>query len=286
MKKILLMMSLGCLLLITVGCKFDQVEANEASTTISSSPENETIKKSAIPTIFIHGYSGGKASFGHLIGRMEDSNLANKEMTITVNADGSLNPQGKLSHTENNPMIQVLFVDNTNTEWAQTDWIREVLLYLKNEQGINEVNLVGHSMGGVSSLRYLCTYGQEADLPKVVKFAAIGAPFNDFTDTLDSQTLEELIENGPSVASARYQDYQNLISNIPTDIPMTIMAGQLSSNEFTDGTVSVTSALSVYQLLQVSGFNVSYSIISKDAQHSQLHENQEVDQLLKDFLWL
>ncbi len=287
MKKIISVLSFILLTFMVAGCGQDQAEANEASTAITSSTsEKPTLEKTNVPTLFIHGYSGGPASFGHLIDRMEKADIAKKEMTITVAADGSLQVDGKLSQKADNPMIQVLFADNTNTEWAQTDWIRSVLHYLKENQNVNEVNLIGHSMGGVSSLRYLLTYSQEEDLPHVLKFAAIGAPFNDFTDTSDSQSLEELLDNGPAVASDRYLDYQNLIVNSTLSIPVTLMAGQLSSEDLSDGTVSVTSALSVYQLLKTSGFDASYSIISKDAQHSQLHENEEVDQLLKDFLWL
>ncbi|MGE9641865.1 alpha/beta hydrolase, partial [Escherichia coli] len=52
---------------------------------------------------------------------------------------------------------------------------------------VNKANIVGHSMGGVSGLRYLGTYGQDTSLPKIEKFVSIGAPFNDFIDTSQHQ---------------------------------------------------------------------------------------------------
>ena len=42
----------------------------------------------------------------------------------------------------------------------------------KNYQ-VNKANIVGHSMGGVSGLRYLGTYGQDTSLPKIEKFVSI-----------------------------------------------------------------------------------------------------------------
>ena len=59
-------------------------------------------------------------------------------------------------------------------------------------------HIVGHSMGGVSGLRYLGTYGQDTSLPKIEKFVSIGAPFNDFIDTSQQQTIETELENGPT----------------------------------------------------------------------------------------
>lgn len=66
------------------------------------------------------------------------------------------------------------------------------------EYDIQEVNIVGHSMGGISGLRYLLQDSQTTDLPKVNKLVAIGSPFNEFIDTLTSQSLEDLLTNGPN----------------------------------------------------------------------------------------
>lgn len=74
---------------------------------------------------------------------------------------------------------------------------KHITLFTKNYQ-VNKANIVGHSMGGVSGLRYLGTYGQDTSLPKIEKFVSIGAPFNDFIDTSQQQTIETELENGPT----------------------------------------------------------------------------------------
>ena len=139
-------------------------------------------------------------------------------------------------------------------------------------------------MGGVSGLRYLGTYGQDTSLPKIEKFVSIGAPFNDFIDTSQQQTIETELENGPTEKSSRYLDYQEMINVVPEKLPILLIGGQLSLTDLSDGTVPLSSALAVNALLRQRGTQVTSQIIKgENAQHSQLHENPEVDQLLINF---
>lgn len=204
-------------------------------------------------------------------------------MLITVQADGTLTVDGQLSKEKSNPSVQVLFAANKDNEWNQTEWIYTVLKYLK-QQGVAQVNLVGHSMGGVSSLRYLTTYGQPSDASKINKFISIGAPFNDFTES--SESIEDVLKSGPETKASRYVDYENGISNVPNDLPIFLVAGKLDEKTDSDGTVPLNSALATYSLLKDHGNPISYQIFTgSNAQHSQLHENTGVDQAIANFLW-
>jgi uncharacterized alpha/beta hydrolase family protein len=204
-------------------------------------------------------------------------------MLITVQSDGSLKVDGDLSKKKDNPSIQVLFTANKDTEWNQTEWIYTVLKYLK-QQGVEQVNLVGHSMGGVSSLRYLTTYGQPNDASTINKFISIGAPFNDFTES--SESIDDVLRNGPSVKAGRYIDYQNGIANVPNKLPILLLAGKINQETVTDGTVPLNSALATFSLLKDHGNPIKYQIFTgPNAQHSQLHENLNVDKTVVDFLW-
>lgn len=253
----------------------------------NTATSEETIKKSAVPTLFIHGYSGTANSFGGMIRRLSIAGAVDKGLVVTVAPNGELTVEGSLKGKQN-PTIQVLFEDNKNNEWNQSQWIKNVMVYLK-EQGVTETNLVGHSMGGVSSLRYLLTYGNETDVPKVAKFIAIAAPFNGFPG-YDSgggydQPVEDLLKKGPIATTDRYNDYASMIGGLNKEMPILLIAGQQSDTDLSDGTVPVVSALAVDHLLTTNGNPVQYQIITKRAQHSQLHENTQVDGLVIDFLW-
>ncbi|MGM0125403.1 hypothetical protein IGI37_002802 [Enterococcus sp. AZ194] len=265
--------------------------ACSAANPISSNPKKAKnviaeVKKTAVPALFIHGYSGTKGSFGGMIHRLEETGIATKELLLTVSSTGEVTSEGTLSGNETNPIVQVLFTDNKNNEWNQAEWIRACLLYLKENFQVNQVNLVGHSMGGVSSLRYLGAYGADTRLPTIGKFVAIGSPFNDFDETPSLTILNEELTNGPTNKSARYQEYQQTIGQISTDIAVLLVAGQLSDSDLSDGTVPLGSALAVNALLTQNGNAVQTKIFEgKNAQHSQLHENKDVDQLVSNFLW-
>ena len=94
-------------------------------------------------------------------------------------------------------------------------------------------------MGGVSGLRYLGTYGQDTSLPKIEKFVSIGAPFNDFIDTSQQQTIETELKTVHR-KSSRYLDYQEMINVVPEKLPILLIGGQLSLTDLSDGTVPLS----------------------------------------------
>ncbi|MEK0398177.1 alpha/beta hydrolase [Tetragenococcus halophilus] len=299
MKKFLFSISL-ILALFVGGCQSSSgaqaqhtSQSDETNHTTEASNETKAsqrlqpaLKKSATPTLFIHGYQGTTNSFKSMINDMQEENVAQREMLITVHADGSIDTQGELSGEKTNPLIQVIFEDNVNDEWNQTEWVKSTLSFLKEDYQIDKVNLVGHSMGGVSAYRYMGSYGQEDTLPEVENFIAIGAPFNDFVDTSNYQSIEDLLKDGPEEPSGRYQDFTELTPQIPNDVSVLLIAGQLNKENYSDGTVPLTSALSTYPLLKNNGFKVDYSIIQGDrSSHSMLHENKKVNELIEQRLW-
>ncbi|MBO1299726.1 MULTISPECIES: alpha/beta fold hydrolase [unclassified Enterococcus] len=274
-------------LLFLAGCQTQENTTSKetTSTETTTTSQVESVEKATVPTLFIHGYKGTVNSFKGMLERLETENKGQQEIVLTVDVNGNVQAQGALSKQATNPMVQVLFEDNENNEWNQTEWIRACLVYLQTTYQIDKVNIVGHSMGGVSGLRYLVTYGQEQALPQVQKFVALGAPFNDFVDD-SGQGLAELLENGPAVVSSRYQDYQSLIGNLPSDTQFLLLAGQLSETDLSDGTVPLNSALAVNALLKQHGNPVTEKVEEGEgASHSMLHENEEVDREVSQFLW-
>ena len=259
---------------------------SEKMSSNSDSSDPLTTHQTAVPTLFIHGYGGTAGSFNGMLSRFEENSWGKSELTLTVQPAGIISGIGEWRNESNNPMIQVLFADNKNNEWNQADWIKAVLVYLKQTYQIEEVNLVGHSMGGVSSFRYLVTYGDDDSLPIVNKFVAIGAPFNDFVTGNEEQSLDALIQDGPLVISQRYSDFAAGIQQYPKDTPLLNIVGDVQDGSDGDGTVPMRSALSIGHLMQTNGIEYHEEIVTgSQTSHSQLHENTQVDKLVADFIW-
>lgn len=237
-------------------------------------------------TLFFHGYGGTKHSMGGMIQRLSSRYQATHTLDLTVNTDGTIQTSGTFEQADKPVLINVLFADNKNNEWNQAEWIYQALQFVKAQYHVEKVNVVGHSMGGVSLFRFLETYQNQGELPTVEHFISIAAPLNEFLDTSNEQSVDGLLQQGPTQISPRYQDFQNNIANFPKNVQVSLFAGQLSASDLSDGTVPLTSALAVNQLLSSQQIPVKTFVFKGVlAQHSALHANPKVDKRIAEILW-
>ena len=249
-----------------------------------TSTQNEV--KSYPVTLFFHGYGGTKHSMGGMIQRLSSRYQATHTLDLTVNTDGTIQTSGTFEQADKPVLINVLFADNKNKEWNQAEWIYQSLQFVKAQYHVEKVNVVGHSMGGVSLFRFLETYQNQGELPTVEHFISIAAPLNEFLDTSNEQSVDGLLQQGPTQISPRYQDFQNNIANFPKNVQVSLFAGQLSASDLSDGTVPLTSALAVNQLLSSQQIPVETFVFKGVlAQHSALHANPKVDKRIVEILW-
>lgn len=247
--------------------------------------KKETVSES-IPTIFVHGYSGTKNSFGGMIKRLTKEKIATPSLIATITSDGEITYEGEFNKKEKNPMIQVLFADNKSTEENQSWWLRELMQSLKKEYGIEKLNAVGHSMGGVALTNYVTTVGINATYPKIEKLVLIAAPINGLEIGEDGITDYDLTETGPKMQTERFANFYALKEKIPSELAVLTIAGDKENGTKSDGSVSVASALSakfIYQS-QVTDYR-EMVFTSIKASHSLLHENAGVDKAVAEFLW-
>ena len=237
-------------------------------------------------TLFFHGYGGTKHSMGGMIQRLSSRYQATHTLDLTVNTDGTIQTSGTFEQADKPVLINVLFADNKNNEWNQAEWIYQALQFVKAQYHVEKVNVVGHSMGGVSLFRFLETYQNQGELPTVEHFISIAAPLNEFLDTSNEQSVAGLLQQGPTQISPRYQDFRNNIANFPKNVQVSLFAGQLSASDLSDGTVPLTSALAVNQLLSSQQIPVETFVFKGVlAQHSALHANPKVDKRIVEILW-
>lgn len=249
--------------------------------------ETKEVTKTNTPTIFIHGYSGNSNTMNTMIKTLEKSTVIEEEMVIRVFEDGTLDVETDLKNefSQNNPSINLIFDNNTSSQWHQAEWIKSALTYLKAEFKVEKVNLVGFSMGGISSFLYMETFSNDSTQPVVEKLVTIGAPFNEFIDD-NEQSEESILENGPTQISEQLANYQTLVQNLPSESRYFLIGGQISDDKLSDGTVPLNSSLGIYSLLKQNNLFVKHQIIlGNEGKHSLLKKNPEVIQLVGNFIF-
>lgn len=242
------------------------------------------INYSSTPTVFIHGYEGNSFSFGPMLKILNDDQFAKRAMTITVSADGQLTVKGKLSDKAENPTIMLLFSNNRASEIKQSQWIAEAMKYL-NHHGVKKVNMVAHSMGGVSALRYLLEYSQG---PKVEKLVTVATPYNDLeiAEDTDEVFASELTEDGPIQETPIYQYFNQQMNKLPKNLEVLNIAGNIKDGSNSDGAVSIHSAFALRYLIasHVESYQ-EYTITGLKASHSWITKTAAFEKELVKFLW-
>ncbi|WP_438713610.1 alpha/beta hydrolase [Enterococcus sp. AZ109] len=248
--------------------------------------KQKSIHYSNIPTVFIHGYQGSSLSFGPLLNQLEKDNIAKREMTIVVKPDGGLSVEGDLTNNQDNPTIMVLFSEDVTDEVTQSRWIAEVMRYLY-KQHVSKVNLVAHSMGGVSALRYLLEY-KDSHTPAVGRLVTIASPFNDLEIAEDTEEIfaYELTEQGPSDTTPIYDYFDQAMKRLPSDLSILNIAGDLGDGSASDGSVSIHSAFSLRFLLQNHTKKYQEVLIKgRNGSHSRVTRSDQLQENIVAFLW-
>lgn len=131
-------------------------------------------------------------------------------------------------------------------------------------------------------------YGRDSSLPQLKKEFNLAGTFNGVLG-MNEEDKEILVDrNGkPSHMNPPYQEFMQLKSiYIDKNIDVLNMYGDLLDGAHSDGRVSNSSSKSLKYLLGDSP--KSYQVVKyegKEAQHSALHENEEVAQQMIRFLW-
>ncbi|MBC2249038.1 alpha/beta hydrolase [Listeria sp. FSL L7-0123] len=293
MKKVIIAIIILAIIVAGFWIIFLQFEPTKKAAKEPTITSNKTTKKTvnpvseiAIPTLFVHGYSGTANSFGGMINRLADEGDVTKSLVMTVAADGTVSTDGNYDKFSNNPTIQVVFEDNKSSMDNQAQWIQNVMKELKNNYHIEKVYAVGHSMGGVSLTSYIEKVGSDKAYPILEKLVLIGSPLNGLVIGDDGVTAYDLTDKGPKQSSDRYSEFMKNKQKIPTHLRVLNIAGDTLDGTKSDGSVSVASALSGKFIFE--GQAESYqekTFTGKNAAHSKLHENTDVDAEVADFLW-
>ncbi|WP_226585331.1 alpha/beta fold hydrolase [Halobacillus litoralis] len=253
----------------------------------AKSSNSEPVKHDQItPTLFIHGYKGGPRSFQTMIDRMQNLQWGRKHVTIYVSSTGLVSIQGDFTNASN-PFIQVLFENNRASIQDQGHWLEKVMKRLQADYNIQQVNLVGHSMGGLASVHYLINE-HDRSVPRVEKLAVIASPFKGIEkEGYFSSNYGEATKDLRPKSSALQQMAQNK-EFFPDDIRVLAIAGVINGDadekDHWDGLVHASSVQGLQEIVPFGQYREE-RLYNRLATHSGLHELKEVDFLLREFLW-
>ena len=232
------------------------------------------------PTVFVHGYKGTYNSFKTMLDRFENQHgWGQKTLEIYVSEEGNVSYNGMIPKNPSSPpLVQVIFENNRSSLDKQAIWLENAMKLLHQQFQVKNINIVGHSMGGLASTQYLENSYNKKLVPRTHKFITISTPFLGVTKESYDQ-----INTGAAVIDLKPQSraLKKLFLNrhtIPSGIQVLSIAGS------GDDVVNVKSALGSEQLFEQNEYH-SKIVYDPSISHSGLHETVKVDRHVGDFLW-
>ncbi|WP_275671959.1 alpha/beta fold hydrolase [Priestia flexa] len=245
---------------------------------IFSSQTKRASSSGEIPVLFIHGYLGSQNSLGTMIKRFEENNWGQKSAYCIVRSDGTVQWKQKGKLAGQLPMVHVVFKKADASLEEQTKWVGRIIDDLKKMYHISSVDLLGHSMGGLTATAV------SLERPKDVhKLVTLGSPLKG----LDYGELMEMYPHAKNYQasegardlvfhSAALRDMHAKKEGFAKHIDVFSGAGDIGDG--TDGVVTIESAYGLDSFTEHIHFHTFHE------SHSNLHESNEVDEAVYQFL--
>lgn len=244
--------------------------------------------QSRTPTLFFHGYGSSANAEKHMVEAARQAGVTQTIITATVDSHAQVTLKGDIPKDAVNPIVMVEFTDNRNANYAQVgEYASAVVRELQARYSFKKMNFVAHSMGNMSILFYLLEHAQNEELPQLQKQVNIANHVNGLEgmDLPANLTILDSKTGEPSAMSDSYQKLLGLRVIYPQDqVDVLNIYGDFKNQS--DGSVLNVSSRSLkYLVIDNAKSYQEKRVTGPLAQHSQLHENPEVDRLLIDFLW-
>ena len=266
-------------LFVLAGCgqKAQNVPAKKVTASLTNT---KTIR-----TYLFHGWRSSANAETQMANAAKKAGASNTIIQADVSKNGTVKLNGTIPKNAKNPIIKVNLEDNQS---GKTSYVKDVITAISNKYHYARINLVGHSMGNLQIANYINENYDNKKLPKINKVVSIAGHYDGYLGEEASQKakIKNKKTGEPDIYSDGFKQLLPLRKHYPRQIEVLNIYGNKEDGSNSDGSVSVASAQS-YKYL-INGRAKSYrevEIKGKNAQHSKLHENKEVDKLLIDFLW-
>lgn len=249
----------------------------------------QTIKQAdkGTVTFFFHGWGSSINAEKQMVNAAKKAGVTKDVLTVIVDKNGVAHIQNAISKQAKNPIVKVGYLDNENTDYhTDAKYAYAAIMAVQKQYHYKKMNLVGHSMGNMSIMYLLMDYGKRKSLPKLEKQVDIAGHFNGII-AYDKTSYTTLDHDGKlKQMNDIYKELLKMKSLYPKGVSILNIYGNLNDGSNSDGIVSNVSSRSLkYLLAPHANSYTEKEILGKMGQHSKLHENEQVDQVLIKFLW-
>lgn len=241
-----------------------------------------------IPTFFFHGWGGSYRSEEQMTHAIQHAGVTQTIIRADVTTHGQVRLRQRLPRTARNPLIEVNFLDNRHADYQLTSrWAAKVFQTVQQQYPFHKFNVVAHSMGNMTFMYYLVNHAAVQSAPHLNKQVALAGHFNGILGYDDRPNRMQLNAAGrPQPMNPEYRPLLPLRQTYPRSAAVLNIYGDRHDGTHSDGAVSNASSQSLRYLVRSRARSYrEQKIVGTRAQHSQLHENSQVDRLLINFLW-
>lgn len=249
----------------------------------------------AVALLGVGGFTASSHAEEKMANAARDAGVTKTIVRANVDKKGNVTFNRKIPANAVNPIVEVNLEDNKlagyQDDYTQGyrhggTYIKNVVVALQKQHHYKRINLVGHSMGNLEIINYINDNVNNKKLPKVAHLVAIAGYYNGLVGEHGADAKVDAQTGEPEQQDSAYRGLLGLRQTFPKNTAVLNIYGDVGDGSHSDEDVPVNSAKSLKYL--VAGRAKSYQeveIHGKNAQHSKLHNNSQVNRLLINFLW-
>lgn len=255
---------------------------------------------SSTPTLFFHGWGSSSHAEEYMANGAKSAGASNDIVRANVSPSGKVTFNHRIAKNAKNPIVEVNIEDNKLSHLlhgghdyakvypASANYVKDVVQAVEKQTQTKKVNFVGHSMGNLEIMYYIQQNANRQDFPQIDHFVSIAGHYDGIIGE-DDKANQIKIDDRTGKPSIMHPEYKGLLGvrhNFPRETRVLNIFGNLDNGTNSDSEVSNASARSLKYLLnnRVKSYQ-ELMIHGKNAQHSRLHHNPEVNRALIKFLW-
>lgn len=253
---------------------------------------SKKVRIDSTPTLFFHGGGSSYRAEEHIVDAAKKVGVTKSVIRAEVSKTGKVTLVGMWPKDAKNPICEVNYEDNRQLDFNKhAAYATNVIQALQKKYKFKKINMVGHSLGNISIIYYMLRNGNNKKMPQIQKQVDIaghfgGLTFDGIPNSIKQPSGMKLNSKGkPNKMNSTYQQMTGVRElYMKKHVQVLNIIGDIGNRS--DGRVENISSLSLQYL--IGDGNSTYKvekINGKNAQHSKLHENAQVDQALINFLW-